>query len=141
MLTMSIPRAMLYGMPHIGCEYLGSTARRYRLTQDFCAVCGGRATNCHHIVPIGRGEYLEAPDGQRLRSPLIALCGTGTTGCHGKFHAGLIKARWVWEEGCEELWRSGVLLMELEPHDRLLYAYGWWEIETPDGTTVIRERV
>ena len=141
MLTVSRQRAALYGMPHIGCEYVGS---RYRMTQDYCAVCGMRATNCHHIVPRGLGETirLETPKGTwEMRSPLIALCGTGTTGCHGRFHAGLLKARWVWDGDYEDAWWDGSLLAEIEPHDPLLYAYGRWEIDGPDGIAVHKERI
>lgn len=78
---------------------LPKPARRYRATKDewiefhewrseqTCWVChSARATNTHHIYPRGQGgdDYIEN---------LAPLCGTGTTGCHGRIHARDLVAR------------------------------------------------
>ena len=72
-------RAELYGKPHLGARYTGK--RSYEPTQPRCCVCGRRATNCHHVAHRGWGLEFElaAPGGTwSLRSPLFALCGSGT---------------------------------------------------------------
>ena len=62
----------------------------------WCIVCGKPATNKHHEPPKALGGI-----GRKgLEPPRISLCGSGTTGCHGKRHAGEIKFRYVgraWE--------------------------------------------
>lgn len=96
-------RAELYGKPHLGARYTGVTA--YEPTQARCAVCGRRASNCHHVARRSWGKTfrLVTPNGVwELRSPLFALCGSGTTGCHGKFHDGGLRAEWVWRTGAAE---------------------------------------
>ena len=66
-----------------------------------CIVCGrwrGYATlkgGAHHMPPKGSGG--EAA----WHGNLLALCGTGTTGCHGLWHAKKLKLewrneRWMW---------------------------------------------
>ena len=48
-----------------------------------CVVCGEPGANAHHVLYgswAGRRENV-VPNG-------VMLCGSGTTGCHGKFHAG-----------------------------------------------------
>lgn len=45
-------------------------------SQQRCARCGQRAANWHHRLPRSRG----GPDDP---INLVALCGSGTTGCHG----------------------------------------------------------
>ena len=96
---LSIERAELYGKPHVGAHYTKGT--RYERTQARCCVCGGNATNCHHVIPRGRGQEfaLQTPNGLwLLKSPLFAVCGSGTTGCHNGFHGGaFLKAKWVWK--------------------------------------------
>ena len=60
-----------------------------------CIVCGRYGTNRHHEPPKGLG-------GERAwHGSLLALCGSGTTGCHGLRHAGRLKLewrneRWMW---------------------------------------------
>lgn len=66
--------------------------RRYRATKDEwinfhewraeqpCWICGGRSTNTHHIYPRGQG-------GDDRLENFAALCGSGTTGCHGRIEA------------------------------------------------------
>ncbi len=77
-------RAELYGKPHLGARYTHDTA--YEPTQARCAVCGRRASNCHHVARRSWGKTfrLVTPNGVwELRSPLFALCGSGTTGSTG----------------------------------------------------------
>lgn len=131
-------RAELYGKPHVGARYVGN---RYELTAERCVICGRQATNCHHIAPRRCGDFaLVTPRGTwRLRSPLIALCGSGTTGCHDGFHGGArYRPEWVWDEPeFEEAWWDGTLLCEHDPHDPALYAYGHWAItNTKTGRTI-----
>ena len=92
-------------------------------------------------MPRRCGDFaLVTPRGTwRLRSPLIALCGSGTTGCHDGFHGGArYRPEWVWDEPeFEEAWWDGTLLCEHEPHDPALYGYGHWAIaDTKTGRTI-----
>lgn len=148
---LSRDKAMLYGLPHIGARYKHDGtkwrrdgARKYERTQDWCAVCGRRSTNCHHVVPISNGQVfeLETPNGSfPLRSPLFAVCGSGTMGCHGMLHSGTLKARWIWDlPEYEEAWESGELLRRFAPHHTALYCYGQWEIENTKTGLVIAHR-
>lgn len=127
-------RKAMYGLPHIGARYVG---KKYERTQEWCCVCGKPATNCHHIVPRGYGEVFETytPHGTfQLKSPLLALCGSGTTGCHGRFHNGELAAVWSWDKPeFANAWETGELLERFAPHHRALYCYGQWEIK--DKTT------
>lgn len=67
------------------------------MTGTCCVVCGRFGTNKHHEPPKGTG-------GERAwRGSLVSLCGSGTTGCHGRRHAGDLKLRfnetddrWEW---------------------------------------------
>lgn len=129
---LSIERAELYGKPHVGAHYTKGT--RYERTQARCCVCGGNATNCHHVIPRGRGQEfaLQTPNGLwLLKSPLFAVCGSGTTGCHNGFHGGaFLKAKWVWKSPVyQDAWWSGELLEVYEPHSPDLYEYGHWAIK------------
>lgn len=144
---MSYEKASLYGMPHIGAHYTqeGMKYRRdgrrnYEPTQTYCCICGKtlHRPNCHHVVPISYGEVFEL-QGKPLRSPLFAVCGSGTRGCHNGFHGGhYLKARWEWDtEEYERQWWSGELFNELEPNSPLLYHYGQWVIsDTKRGRTI-----
>ena len=128
---LSIDKAELYGKPHIGARY--TAGDRYERIQDRCCICGSKATNCHHVIPKGRGTQfaLETPNGAwLLKSPLFALCGSGTTGCHNQFHGGAtLKAAWVWHLPLyRDAWWSGELLGMHEPHAEDLYQYGHWVI-------------
>ncbi len=126
----SLQRAELFGKPHAGCRYVGSG---WELTQERCCVCGRPAANCHHVMPRGRGKafQLSTPAGKwQLKSPLFAVCGSGTTGCHDGFHGGaFLRAEWVWDRDVyQRAWWSGELLEVYEPHDEGLYEYGHWAI-------------
>lgn len=51
-----------------------------------CVLCGRRASNWHERLPRGRG-------GKRDEFNAVPLCGSGTTGCHGKVTANPAWAR------------------------------------------------
>ena len=135
----SYEKAVNYGMPHVGCFYSGSSVNSHRMNDErMCFVCGGRASNAHHEPPKGstgtwnlRTEYGTFP----LRPALIALCGSGTTGCHGARHNGLVGLRWVWDdEAMEALWFNGFLLSKgVKPHSPKLLEWGHWEIVEKEG--------
>ncbi len=149
---LSFEKAILYGLPHIGARYARSGqkwersgARRHERTQEWCAVCGRPSENCHHVVPVSNGAVFElcTPNGTfPLRSPLFAVCGSGTTGCHNGFHGGAwLKARWVWDlPEHREAWCSGELLSRFAPHHPALYCYGRWEIENRKTGLVVAHR-
>ena len=143
---LSLEQAELYGKPHVGAVYVRGP--RYRRTSDTCCICGRPAGSCHHVAPRGRGETfcMATPNGVFwLRSPLFALCGSGTTGCHDGFHgAARFVPRWVWDNiQFEQQWWDGLLLKLFPPHHPGLYDYGRWEIEDRDTGRIItiRERV
>lgn len=129
-------RASLYGMPHIGSLYQGRSARLEEGAR--CAVCGMPATNSHHMAPKGMGgggstfELRTVRGVFILRSPLMALCGSGCTGCHGLFppQGSELSVRWAWDdEETEAMWWSGRLLSYgIEPHSPGLYLLGRYEI-------------
>ena len=51
--------------------------------EKFCVVCGEPGANAHHVLYgswAGRRENVLANG--------VMLCGSGTLGCHGRFHAG-----------------------------------------------------
>src|SRR6476660_6104163 len=50
--------------------------RKAKLHRYRCRICGGRAGTLHHLVPRSLG-------GDDCVDNLVALCGSGTTGCHG----------------------------------------------------------
>lgn len=136
---LSIDKAEIYGKPHIGARYVGN---RYERTQGFCCICGRPATNCHHVIPRGRGDFaMQTPEGvQLLRSPLFAVCGSGTTGCHNGFHGGaFLQAKWVWNSPIyRDAWWSGELLRMYEPHSIELYQFGHWEIRDSRNNKTIK---
>jgi hypothetical protein len=45
-----------------------------------CRVCGSHPTSLHHILPKSLG-------GDDIADNCAPLCGTGTTGCHGRIEA------------------------------------------------------
>ena len=133
----SYDKAMLMGLPHIGALYTGK--RNYKAKTGRCEICGDTAGSVHHIVPVraGREFYFVTDCGTfNLRSPLITLCGTGSTGCHGKFHDGTLKAEWRWIDHDARLkWESGEYLAEYGEHSNALYKFGWWQIKK-DGAVI-----
>lgn len=139
--------AECYGKPHWQASYTSASPTkasvdRYGLDEDACCiVCGQRATNAHHTPPKGimRVFPLETERGTyKMRPALLAVCGSGTTGCHGDIHKGLLKVEWAWDDpGFLDAWWDG-LLSEGASHDPGLYACGCWRITDRDGN-VVRE--
>lgn len=142
------PLAEMYGKPHWGSSYLSKnptpqSVDRYRLDDGAtCIVCGQRATNSHHTPPKGimRVFELMTPKGRfKYRPALIAMCGSGTTGCHGMVHKGMLKIEWVWDsDGFESGWWDGSIPETITAHDPELYSVGFWRIIDREGN-VIRE--
>lgn len=124
---LSVERASLYGMPHLGAYYVSGS--KYARLYDTCVICGKRANNCHHIVPLSSGKLfqLKTDSGvHKLRSPLILLCGSGSTGCHNEFHGGgRYRLTWEWSsDEFEDMWWSGELLEKHGAHSDSLFKYG-----------------
>jgi hypothetical protein len=61
-------------------------SQRKLLRDPWCRVCGQRATSGHHLLYASGG-------GDDLEDMIVPVCGSGTTGCHGKLHAGDRQAR------------------------------------------------
>lgn len=140
---LSVATASKFGMPCVGAHYEGSGVRTNRLDDGArCTFCRMPATNSHHVpaVGMGAGNATFTLHGYRLRPALIALCGSGTTGCHGECHSGLMRIEWRWDsDEYAEAWWMGDLLREYGPANPLLFGYGEWVIERP-GKTVRRIR-
>lgn len=157
----------LYGLPHLGAEYVTGWShgrRNYRRIAEVCCLCDRqRSTNTHHVVGFGLGghqdntvivvdtkfceEYDRVPylldtkiGSFVLYTPLFAVCGSGTTGCHGKLEDGVGDhiVEWVWyDEVCKELWEKGWMLSHgYAPHDERLFEFGYYRIKDPDGNIV-----
>ena len=127
---MPIAVAELYGKPHVGCSYAGKTVNTHRLDEDaLCVCCGKLATNAHHYPPRGTSPYFKFK-GLELKPALFALCGSGTTGCHGQWHSPRrFTALWKWDsEDYMRAWWEGDLLGEYAPHAPGLYLFGRWEL-------------
>ena len=138
---LSYPKASLYGMPHIGAKYWREDMAATKWAGDYrkCACCGkvGGMHNRHHEPPRGNGTFLlETPKGKFVLFPaLIDLCGSGTTGCHGMRHNGLLRISWEWyEDWSAEDWWDGTFLSTPyhEPHGEWLWKHGRYVFET-DG--------
>ena len=136
----SMDKATQYGAPHVGGFYSGEGVNTHKLKEGArCAVCGRRATNVHHEPQKGTSPYwgMQTDWGVFLLKPaLIALCGSGTTGCHGDVHAGRVKLRWEWaDDETAERWFTGDLLAHgYEPHDEHFREMGRWTV-TENGET------
>lgn len=145
---LAYPIAECFGKPHYMSHYktkkpTPASVDNYVLDDDaVCIVCGQRATNSHHCPPKGikRVFELRTDSGSFLLRPaLLAVCGSGTTGCHRKIHSGLLKIQWIWDaEGFQKGWWSGSILNSCDAHDPDLYATGFWRI-TDQAGNVIRE--
>lgn len=46
-----------------------------------CACCGGQASNVHHVIQKGSPHF-----GDDVPGNFLAICGSGTMGCHGAIH-------------------------------------------------------
>lgn len=130
---LSVSTAQKFGMPNAGAHYEGRGVRSNRLDEGArCAFCRRPATNAHHVPAVGMGaRNASFPlHGYELRPALIALCGSGTTGCHGECHSGVMRVEWVWDANeYAEAWWTGELLRELGPASPFLYDYGHWRLE------------
>ena len=126
-----VPRnvAECYGKPHFLCSYYGNGVNDTRLFDGAtCMCCGRPATNAHHWPPKGRCATFTL-DGVKLRPALLAVCGSGTTGCHDGWHGGArFKALWKWDcdDAARSWWEEG--FCGLAPHDPMLYRFGRWEV-------------
>lgn len=119
-----------FGKPHINAWYVkhNDSVNSYRFNHDSICICGKRATNVHHCPPKSKGKFIL--HGHVLKPALFALCGSGTTGCHGKFHQKQIIPKWEWNsDEYAKSWWSGELLESIEPHSTELYEYGAWKFE------------
>ena len=120
---LSYPTAELYGKPCIGAHYTAFDLNKHRVDHMArCCICGGMASNAHHWPPRSKRSFtLRTPYGQFvLLPPLFAVCGSGTTGCHGDWHRRLIEVEWVWDfEEMQESWWDGTLLKRHAPGDWL----------------------
>lgn len=141
---LSMERAEMYGKPHWLASYDSPNPTkegisRYAMAEGaWCMVCGRPATNVHH-VPARRHSLftLETERGTHiLRPSLIALCGSGTTGCHGDVHDGRIRIEWAWDADGNDWW-DGRLLEAFAPHDPELYELGRWQVYR--GHKLVRE--
>ena len=123
--------AHLFGMPHIGARYTDYDTGDYEMLYgEACVLCGRQGTNVHHVVPRSVRKAFFLGD-HMLRSPLMALCGSGTLGCHNGMHGGArYKVRWEWDcEALEDAWWSGRLLERFGPHDDRLFEMGQYVVE------------
>ena len=110
----------------------GWTGKRlaYARTAEACRACDlQRATETHHIDPIGMGGrqspvIFETKMGCfELFTPLIAVC----QGCHRMFHSGNLSIAWLWDdEECARLWAEGWFLAHYAPHDPAIGEFGRW---------------
>ena len=132
---LSYPVASLYGMPHLGAHYTADDVNRYEVEDGaFCALCGRPYPNAHHEPPKGKGRnfLLSTPMGRFVLKPaLIALCGSGTTGCHGDRHNGKLGIRWEWDsdENAGKWWDGYWLSRFYTPHDSRLFELGRYVFE------------
>lgn len=136
--------AQKFGMPSINAHYAGKGVRTNRLDDEaMCAFCRRPATNAHHVPNVGMGARNKGfrLHGHVLRPALIALCGSGTTGCHGDCHNGRMAIRWVWDsDEYSEAWWEGDLLDEFGEGSPMLYEFGYWELKQAMGSKVRRIR-
>lgn len=131
---LSLQTAELYGKPHVSCHYDRFDAKSHKRDEGaVCVACGRRAANAHHVPALshGRSFNLRSPLGCFVLLPaLFAVCGSGTTGCHGAFHARAFKAEWAWDDDYAAMaWWSGDMLAHgYESNDPRLYRHGCWRI-------------
>lgn len=129
---LSYPAASLYGMPNLGAEYTREDVSATKLHRPpRCACCGtqsARGFSAHHEPPRSKGSFvLRTEWGSFVLLPaLIALCGSGTTGCHGMRHGGRLRIRWEWDsdEYAEKWWSGWTLSHYCAPHSPRLFKLG-----------------
>lgn len=91
-----------------------------------CAACGGTGATQHHVVPRGGPHY-----GDDVIENLVALCGSGTTGCHGAMHGCTVTVtvetlEGTWIERRDRAWvarRVGETIRRTRP-DVIAYVLG-----------------
>ena len=136
---LSIDRAECYGKPHINAFYTGNGLRAYKRDDvALCPLCGRPATNTHHQPDRFFFRFMLKDGGYiALRPALMAVCGSGTTGCHGDIEAFRTNVRWRWDsDEYESAWWDGTMLSSgLGAHDERLYHYGCWVFEN-DGKEI-----
>lgn len=126
-------RVLTMGLPHWGCTRKGIN----RL--QTCCMCGGMASNAHHLVPKGMsgGSLAVWTDfGRALHSPLVAVCGMGNaSGCHRLLHAHVgPMPKWVWySDEMRLLHESGELWLDFASNDERLNEYGRWVLVDRNG--------
>lgn len=127
--------AELFGKPHVGAFYERDDSKTNRLLEGSrCVVCGRQATNSHHVVPLGKARSWDLHTERGifvLKSPLFAVCGSGTMGCHDGFHGGaLYTVRWIWDrlEFLERWWSGWTLAHGFDSNDQRLFEQGCYEV-------------
>lgn len=131
---LSLQVAECYGKPHVEAYYSSDSVRSNTLEEGArCTVCNRTATNSHHCPPLSKGKtfILATPLGMHVLKPaLLAVCGSGTTGCHNGFHGGArFKPEWVWNSDDDAaMWWDGTILKQVPPHSKLIFHYGFWVI-------------
>lgn len=50
-----------------------------KVAHPWCAACGRRGADGHHVLPKDRG-------GDDVEANVVSLCGSGTSRCHGAHH-------------------------------------------------------
>lgn len=132
---LTVRQARAFCAPSVGASYAGRSVRSNRLDEGArCAVCGRPATNAHHEPPVGMGggRARLALNGVAMRPALIALCGSGTTGCHGKVHSGALRLEWAFDsDEEEELWWRGWFAPEV--YEAGAAGLGRWEVRDRAG--------
>ena len=134
---LSVESAQKFGMPHFMASYTAGNDSHALNENACCAWCGMPASNSHHEPPKGIGGrnrtfFLRTEMGAFiLRPALIALCGSGTTGCHSKVHSGRLRISWMWgrQEYAERWWSGWYLTHGFIPHDERFYELGYWIVE------------
>lgn len=140
-------KAELMGKPHINAHYANRRVKSNMLDGYApCCVCGQLATNSHHVVPLSVCHFwkMNTPRGVfSLSTPLFALCGSGTTGCHNGFHGGArYSVEWVWvsEQYRDEWWEGHTLANICRQHDSFLWQQGYYELTDKVSGRVFRLR-
>lgn len=134
---LSLEKAELFGKPHVHAGYLRDNVDAvWHDYESLCPIClRRRITNAHHLAHKGWARRFDLVTKygtfNNLKSALIGLCGSGTTGCHDGFHGGArFFPRWVWNsDECMRMWWEGDLLSHFEPHSVALYGFGRWEVD------------
>lgn len=98
------------------------------VSRPFCAICGARAADKHHVLQKGAGGSRSDAD-----IPLMRLCGSGNAdGCHGLVHAHVLHVYWDDAKGGWVFYLSPEPMGDLEcwEANRELYLpVVGWEIE------------